>query len=539
VNVTSAAQPVTVTNTGNAPMVITNIVLAPGGQYAQTNNCPLNPASLGAGASCTVNVTFRPTSATPNPKNSNFNVNVAAPATGVTVQLTGNVVVPSASLTGTAAFGNQQLGTTSAAHTFTYTNTGTVPITVSNTGVTLTGSNASNYSITSNACIVSGVGVTLAAGASCQIGVTFTPSATGSRTATLTVIDTAGGAPNQTASLTGTGVAPSSTLTGTAAFGNQQVGATSAAHTFTFTNTGIGPFTVTTVSLSGGNASNYAIVSNGCTGTLGAGASCTFGVTFTPSATGSRTTTLTATGTSGSATTTHTATLTGTGVAPSSSLTGSAAFGNQQLNLTSAPHTLTFNNTGSGPITVSTVALSGTNPTNYAIVNNLCTGATLAAGGNCTLGVTFTPSALGSRTATLTVTATSGSATTSAAASLTGTGVQGAEFTGATLGTLSFVTNQRTLAFGNQSAGAHTSVVTVTVVGPSSVTFSTATVSNGTGTAFSKGADSCSGATVLVGGTCTITVNFAAPTGNSSRTGTLSVTDNTTGSPQSLSLTGS
>jgi hypothetical protein len=541
-NVTSAPQSVTVTNTGNAPLRITNIVLAPGSQYAETSNCPLNPSTLGAGASCTINVTFTPTTATPNPKNSNFNVNVAAPATGVTVSLTGNVTVPSASLTpNPAAFGSQQVGTTSAAHAFTYTNTGTTPITVSNTGVTLGGSTASNYSIASNTCIVSGVGVTLAAGATCQIGVTFTPSATGSRAATLTVIDTAGGAPNQTANLTGTGVAPSSTLTGTAAFGNQQVGTTSAPHTFTFANTGIGPFTVTTVSLSGGQANNYAIVSNGCTGnTVPAGGSCTFGVTFTPSATGGRTTTLTATGASGGATTTHTAPLGGTGVAPSSSLTGTAAFGNQQLNLTSAPHTLTFNNTGSGPITVSSVALSGGNANNYAIVSNLCTGATLVAGGNCAIGVTFTPSALGSRTASLTVMATSGSSTTSSTASLTpSTGVQGAEFTSATLGTLSFVTNQRTLAFGNLS-GAQTSVVTVTVVGPSAVTFiSPATVSNGTGTAFSKGADTCSGMTVAAGGTCTITINFAAPSGNSSRTGTLSVPDNTTGSPQSLSLTGS
>ena len=95
-----------------------------------------------------------------------------------------------------------------------------------------------------------------------------------------------------------------------------------------------------------------------------------------------------------------------------------------------------------------------------------------------------------------------------------------------------------TLAFGNRS-GNVSSTVTLTV-GTAPVTFATAAVTNGGGsTAFSKGTDTCSGQTVAVGGTCTIVVNFNAPAGNSSRTGSLSVPSNGATSPVTRSLTGS
>src|SRR5208282_4328880 len=53
---TSAAQTITVNNTGTGPLTITNSATT--GDFAQTNNCP---ASLAAAASCVVSVTFTPT----------------------------------------------------------------------------------------------------------------------------------------------------------------------------------------------------------------------------------------------------------------------------------------------------------------------------------------------------------------------------------------------------------------------------------------------------------------------------------------------
>ena len=93
------------------------------------------------------------------------------------------------------------------------------------------------------------------------------------------------------------------------------------------------------------------------------------------------------------------------------------------------------------------------------------------------------------------------------------------------------------LNFGTKS-GTVQSAVTVSV-SSGSVTFGADSVTNtGGNNAFSKGADTCTGTTVNAGSTCTVVVNFTAPRGGQTRNGSLSLTDNGTGSPQTLSLTG-
>ena len=67
------------------------------------------------------------------------------------------------------------------------------------TSLAITGTNASDFAQT-NSC-----GSSVAPGAACTIGVTFTPSASGARTATLSVTDNANGEGRQTVSLSGTG----------------------------------------------------------------------------------------------------------------------------------------------------------------------------------------------------------------------------------------------------------------------------------------------------------------------------------------------
>jgi hypothetical protein len=91
-------------------------------------------------------------------------------------------------------------GTTSTARTFTLTNPGNAVLTI--TGITLGGSNLSDFAISANNC-----GGTLAAGATCTVSVTFTPSAIGSFAASLSVADNAAGSP-QTSTLAGTGTVP-------------------------------------------------------------------------------------------------------------------------------------------------------------------------------------------------------------------------------------------------------------------------------------------------------------------------------------------
>jgi len=96
-------------------------------------------------------------------------------------------------------FGTQQLGVTSSAQAATVTNAGTTAITVNT--ISLSGLNAADFQLTADTC----TGQVLPAGGSCNIGVTFTPAATGSRNAAVAIADTAPDSPVSVA-LSGTGV---------------------------------------------------------------------------------------------------------------------------------------------------------------------------------------------------------------------------------------------------------------------------------------------------------------------------------------------
>jgi MBG domain-containing protein/Big-like domain-containing protein/centrosomal CEP192-like protein/HYDIN/CFA65/VesB family protein len=194
-NVRTASQPVTVSNTGTAPLTINNNSIylggANAGQFAQLNNCV---GTLAPGANCTVNVTFMPTFGAA-PKNAVLNVTAAAPATPQTVTLTGTVIVPTFTLTpNPLPFGNQLVGTTSASQPITMTNTSTAAVTINSISL---GGNV-QFAQTNNC------GASLAGGASCTINVTFKPTSRGIKNATLTVF-VAAPATAQSVTLTGTG----------------------------------------------------------------------------------------------------------------------------------------------------------------------------------------------------------------------------------------------------------------------------------------------------------------------------------------------
>jgi len=240
-------------------------------------------------------------------------------------------------------------------------------------------------------------GTSLAAGGNCTINVTFTPTASGTRTGTLSITDNASGSP-QMVSLTGTGIGPTTTASvspTSLTFASQNVGTTSAAQTVTLTNTGSATLTITGISASG----DFAETDN-CGSSVAVGANCAISVTFTPTASGTRTGTLSvADNTSGSP---QSVKLTGTGAtgsAPVVSLSPSSlTFASQTVGTTSAAQGVTLNNTGSASLTITSIAASG----DFAEADNC--GTSLAAGGNCTINVTFTPTASGTRTGTLSIT---------------------------------------------------------------------------------------------------------------------------------------
>lgn len=193
---TASAESVTLSNPGNAPLNISGINLAGNNpaDFAYTATCG---STLAAGSNCSISVTFTPAAAA----NYSATLFVADNATGspqsVSVRGTGMAVLaPAVSLTPTTLSFAANTGTTSSAQSVTLSNTGTAALSI--TGISITGSGASDFSETNNC------GGSLAASGSCSISVTFTPASATTFSATLSVADNASGSPH-TATLTGTG----------------------------------------------------------------------------------------------------------------------------------------------------------------------------------------------------------------------------------------------------------------------------------------------------------------------------------------------
>jgi len=203
-------------------------------------------------------------------------------ATAMTV--TGPVVTLSVS---SLTFVSDTIGTTSAAQSATLTNSGNASLTISPISV------SGDFSETDNC------GTTVAAGSQCKISVTFTPTVVGTRTGTVTITNNASGSP-QTIALSGMGVAPGATaptvtLSPTSlTFVSQTDGTTSAAQTVTLTNSGTAALAISSITASG----DFALTQN-CGASVAAGASCAISVTFTPTAAGTRTGTVTITDNAG------------------------------------------------------------------------------------------------------------------------------------------------------------------------------------------------------------------------------------------------
>jgi hypothetical protein len=212
-----------------------------------------------------------------------------------TVSLSGTGSAPVTLSVTSLSFSATVAGNTSAAKTVTLTNH--LASTLSITTIAASGP----FAVASN---TSGTGVL--AGKTCTVGITFSPTAVGPATGMLTFNDSAiTGA--QTVSLSGTGSAPVTFSATSINFSTVKVGTKSSARTVTLTNHLSSALTFATVSASPG----FAVASNTCGASIGAGASCTVGVTFSPTATGSVTGTLTFT--DSAVTSQQVVTLSGTG----------------------------------------------------------------------------------------------------------------------------------------------------------------------------------------------------------------------------------
>jgi hypothetical protein len=396
----SAAQTLTITSSGNAPVTFGTPAIT--GDFSETDDCA--GQTLAVDSTCTVQIVFAPTITGARSGQLTIYANISGGGQA-TVALNGigtapaSIVLNPLSLSFAASVVNQTTG----AQNITISNTGGNPATLQTP--VITGADPNDFSLTANTC-----GATLAPATGCTVSIAFTPTAAGSRSATFSVTDNVG---TQTATLTGTGNAPATDTLSPAAltFAQQTIGTTSPAQQVTLTNSGGVALTLISASVTAG--SDFAVTNN-CGNSLAANSTCAFSVTFSPTATGARSGTLTVS----DQFRTQTVQLNGTGIAPPGiSLSPvSLTFPATGVGLTTLPQALTLTNNGGLTLNIASIAASP----GFTIATNTCS-ATLAPAAICTLSVVFTPTAAGPATGTLTLTDNATPATQ--AVTLTGTGI--------------------------------------------------------------------------------------------------------------------
>jgi len=401
------------------------------------------------------------------------------------------------------SFGNIAVGVSSGSKTATFKNTQTVAVTIGS--ITIGGTDSSDFTWGGNCPIAPG---TLGGGQRCTIAVAFTPTALGSRTATLTVTHSASTSP-QSVALTGTGIAQVTLSTSALAFGNIVTGNTSASKSVSLTNQKNTPLNFTSIVTSG----DFAITSNTCGASIAAGTSCTVRVVFSPVAMGARSGALTFT--DDALNSPQSISLSGTGTAPVTLSTSSLSFGNGVVGNTSTSQAVTLTNLKSSALNFTSIAAGP----NFSLVSNTC-GASIKAGTTCTVGVAFVPSGLGPFAGSLTF--SDDAVNSPQGVTLSGTGTPAV-----TLSTTS-------LTYGARTVGTTSPAQSVVLTNNMSTALAISSI--GVSGDFAVATNTC-GTNVLASSNCTIGVTFS-PTAAGTRTGTLSINDSAFGNPQQVGLSG-
>jgi hypothetical protein len=287
---------------------------------------------------------------------------------------------------GSLEFGNQLLGTKSAAQKVTVTNNAGVPLNIAS--IVIRGTDKSDFRQRNNC------GSKLPPGAQCAIRVVFAPTETGPLAASLMITDSAPGSP-QSVSLSGTGIAsgPNVTLsTKNLTFDTQFVGTTSPPQPVRLINYG-----TETLSISSIVASGDFHQKNDCGSSLPPGKHCTIKVTFTPSGRGQRTGTVLITDNAPDSP--QKISLEGAGTVVKFN-PAKLNFGAVELGKTKTLST-TLTNTGSTTLDIAGITIKGLPPDDF-FQKNTCDGR-VGAGKSCTITVTFEPAEKNERSADVSV----------------------------------------------------------------------------------------------------------------------------------------
>jgi len=400
----------------------------------------------------------------------------------------------------------QVVGTTSASK----------PVTITNNGATAQAINivmSGDFTETDNCA-----GSVAGGGGSCTANIFFAPTLVGSISGAATIVD-----PSKNllafVGLTGTGLAPVTIAPASLSFGAVTIGTTSATKTFKITNNSAAAINVTGITPS----NDYTVTNTGTclSGALNHAANCTVTVDVTPtSAVDNGAIIVTDNAPNGTPIVVKlSATGTGGPTTPISlsktSLTFKVVTGG-----VSATQTITVTNTSASPVTMGTTTASS----DYAIVNNLCTGS-LAAAATCTFGITFNPTFVGSIGG-------------SAAVAYTGNNSpQLVNLSGSSLAPLTVAPPK--LAFAAQAVGSTSTAKAVKISNnsASAITLSSIVPSGDFQIQLSGTTCSLTGGTLAAAHNCNVQIQFA-PTVAGAIVGSLTVTNSSNPNPLLIALSG-
>ncbi len=387
-------------------------------------------------------------------------------------------------------------------------NGGEAPLTIS--AINVTGPNSGDFALSGQtACIAKSI--TPGPTTQCSFEVGFTPSTSAFESAFVSVTDNAPGSP-QILELRGLPSGPpSASISPTSYdFGSQPENTDSDGQTIAFSNMGGQPLTLSAFSIGGSDAAQFSEPASTCFSgvMLASGASCTVQVLFGPKATGVFHAELDFTDNSGNvANSTQVVPLTGTGTgsAPVANVAPmSLGFGSQIIATSSAPESVTLTNKGSAALSVTGIAVTGTNAADFAIAaGGTCAvgGGTVAIGTNCTVAVQFAPHSVGPSSASLSF--TDDGAGSPQQVSLSGTGAP----------TPDLVASPASLSLGSQSVNSgtqDTQSVTISNQGGTSAGIGALSFSPTTQTDFAVAGNTCT--SLGAGAKCQITIAFEPAT---------------------------
>lgn len=293
-------------------------------------------------------------------------------------------------------FGVVNGDSSSSPQAFTVKNIGTLSLIINT--VSPTGTNASDFAVQNDLCS----NQTLAQDGTCTVDVVFSPASGGALGANLSIPSNDPDTPTLDVSLSGTGTAPEISASPVSIdFGTVNI-CSSSEQTITVSNSGNQDLNIGSIT---GPSAPFSMTTDNCSNqTLQEASSCTITVGFSPTA-------MIANGSSISIPSNDLdenpliINLSGTGgyCGPDIAVSPTAlSYGSINVGVT-ADSDLTVKNEGNANLSITSIAVAGTNSSEFSINSDNCSGQTIAPNGSCIVKVRFAPTSGGSKAASLSI----------------------------------------------------------------------------------------------------------------------------------------